>query len=50
MGGATLDSPVMVAFAAAAFVATRWFALDVAWVFGGGLALWAILLAAGLTG
>lgn len=50
LGGATLDSPVMFAFAAAAFVATRWFALDIGWVFGGGLALWAILLAAGLTG
>ena len=49
LGGATLDSSVMVAFVAAAFVATRWFALDIGWVFGGGLALWAMLLAAGLT-
>lgn len=48
LGGAALDGPVMVAFAAAAaFVATRWFALDIAWVFGGGLALWALLLAVG---
>jgi chromate transporter len=45
LGGATLDSPVMVAFAAAAFVATRWFALDIGWVLGGGLALWTLLLA-----
>jgi len=50
LGGAVLDGPIMVAFAAAAFVATRWFALDIAWVFGGGLALWALLLAAGLAG
>ena len=50
LGGAVLDGPVLIAFAAAAFVATRWFALDIAWVFGGGLALWALLLAAGLAG
>jgi chromate transporter len=47
LGGSVLADPVMVAFATAAFVATRWFALDIAWVFGGGLALWALLLAAG---
>jgi chromate transporter len=45
LGGAAIDSPVMVAFAAAAFVATRWFALDIGWVFSGGLALWVLLLA-----
>ncbi|MEN6584523.1 MAG: chromate efflux transporter [Sulfuricella sp.] len=50
LGGATLDGPVMFAFAGAAFVATRWFDLDIGWVFGGGLVLWAILLAAGLAG
>jgi chromate transporter len=50
LGGAALDGPVMVVLAAAAFVATRWFALDIAWVFGGGLALWALLLAVGLAG
>ena len=48
--GAVLDGPMMVAFAAVSFVATRWFKLDTAWVFGGGLALWAVLLAAGLAG
>lgn len=47
LGGAALDGPVMVAFATAAFVATRGFALDIAWVFGGGLALWVLLLAVG---
>jgi chromate transporter len=45
LGAVTLDSPVMVAFAVASFVATRWFKLDIGWVFGGGLALWALLLA-----
>lgn len=44
MGSATLDSPALMAFTAAAFVATRWFRLDIGWVFGGGLALWALLL------
>jgi chromate transporter len=48
LGSATLDNPVMVAFAAAAFVAIRWFALDIAWIFAGGLVVWALLLAAGL--
>jgi len=50
LGGAALHGPPMLALAAAAFVATRWFALDVAWVFAGGLAVWGLLLAAGLTG
>jgi chromate transporter len=48
LGSATLDNPVMVAFAAAALVAIRWFALDIAWIFAGGLVVWALLLAAGL--
>ncbi|MCX7193315.1 MAG: chromate efflux transporter [Proteobacteria bacterium] len=43
LGGATLDSPVMLVFAAAAFVAVHWFALDTGWVFGGVLALWVLL-------
>jgi chromate transport protein ChrA len=48
LGGAVLHGPQMLALAAAAFVATRWFALDITWVFAGGLALWGLLLAAGL--
>jgi len=50
LGGAVLEGPVMVAFAVSAFVVTRWFTLDIAWVFGGGLVLWSLLLAAGLAG
>jgi len=50
LGGAALNGPPMLALAASAFVATRWFALDVAWVFAGGLAVWGLLLAAGLAG
>jgi chromate transporter len=50
LGGATLNSPLMVAFAAAAFVATRWLAVEIAWIFAGGLAVWALLLVAGLAG
>jgi hypothetical protein len=47
LGGAVLDGPLTLTFAAAAFVATRWFKLDIAWVFGGGLAVWTLLLATG---
>lgn len=50
LGGATLDSPLLLVFAVAAFVATRWFKLDIGWVFGGGLVFWAVLLIVGLTG
>lgn len=47
LGGAVLDGPLMLTFAAAAFVATRWFKLDMIWVLGAGLALWTLLLATG---
>ncbi len=47
LGGAVLDGPLMLTLAAAAFVATRWFKLDIVWVFGGGLVLWTLLLATG---
>lgn len=40
-------TPTTLTLAAAAFVAVRWFKLDVAIVFAGGLALWALLLATG---
>jgi len=50
LGHVALDSPLLFAFSAVAFVATRGFKLDIVWVFGGGLVLWALLLAAGLAG
>ena len=50
LGHVALDSPLLLAFAAAAFVATRGFKLDIGWVFGGGLALWALLLTLGWAG
>jgi len=50
LGHVALDSPLLLAFAAAAFVATRGFKRDIGWVFGGGLALWALLLALGWVG
>jgi chromate transporter len=48
--GAVLHGPAMFALAAAAFVAVRYFKLDIAWVFLGGLAVWGVLLVAGWTG
>lgn len=48
--GAVLVGPAMFALAAAAFVAVRWFRLDIAWVFAGGLGIWAILLGLRLAG
>jgi len=50
LGHVALDSPLLLAFAAGAFAATRGFKLDIGWVFGGGLALWALLLALGWAG
>ncbi len=47
LGGVALTTPAAIALAAAAFVAVRWFKLDIVWVFVGGIALWAALLAAG---
>ncbi len=41
---ATLLSPMSFVFAALAFVAVRWFKLDILWIFSVGLALWAGLL------
>jgi chromate transporter len=48
--GAVLHGPVALAFAAAAFVAVRFFRLELAWVFGGGLGIWAVAAAAGWVG
>jgi chromate transporter len=50
LGHVALDSPLLFAFSAAAFVATRGFKLGIGWVFGGGLVLWALLLALGRAG
>jgi chromate transporter len=50
LGGATLNSPLVMTFAAAAFVATRWLAVEITWIFAGGLAVWALVLVTGLAG
>jgi len=47
LGSLTGGRPGLLTLAAAAFVAVRFFRLDVLWVFGGGLGLWAILHALG---
>ena len=49
LGGVALSSPAAYAFAAMAFVAVRWFKIDVHWIFGGGLVLWYGVMALGLT-
>ena len=48
LGSVTDGRAGLLTLAAAAFVAVRFFKLDVLWVFGGGLGLWAILHAFGL--
>jgi len=48
LGGVALTSPAAFALAGAAFVAVRWFKLDILWIFLGGLAVWSGLLALGL--
>jgi chromate transporter len=48
--GAVLTGPALFALAAGAFVAVRFFRLDLAWIFLGGLGMWAIILAAGWAG
>ena len=47
LGRVALVSPAGYAFAALAFVAVRWFEIDVHWVFGGGLVLWVGVIALG---
>jgi chromate transporter len=47
LGGVALISPSAFVFAALAFVAVRWFKLDIHWVFAGGLILWYGLMALG---
>ncbi len=48
LGSISLTGPAPQAIAAAAFIAVRFFKLDILWVFAGGLIIWAGLLAAGL--
>jgi chromate transporter len=48
LGSVTGGRPGLLTLAAAAFVAVRFFRLDVLWVFGGGLGLWAMLHVFGL--
>ena len=48
LGGVALKSPAAFALAGAAFVAVRWFKIDILWVFLGGLAVWGSLLMLGL--
>jgi len=48
LGGVALTGPAAFALAGAAFVAVRWFKLDILWVFLGGLVVWGGLLALGL--
>jgi chromate transporter len=40
LGGVALTGPAAFALAGAAFVAVRWFKIDILWVFLGGLAMW----------
>jgi chromate transporter len=47
LGGVALTTPAALALAAAAFVAVRWFKVDILWVFLGGVALWGGLLVVG---
>ena len=48
LGGVALKTPAAFALAAAAFVAVRWFKIDILWIFLGGLVVWGGLLALGL--
>jgi chromate transporter len=48
LGNVALNTPAAFALAGTAFVAVRYFKMDVLWVFAGGLTLWGSLLALGL--
>ena len=48
LGGVALITPAAIALAAVAFVAVRWFKLDIVWVFVGGIAVWGGVLVLGL--
>lgn len=47
LGGVALTGPAAFALAGAAFVAVRWFKVDILWVFLGGLTVWGGLLVMG---
>lgn len=49
LGGVALTGPAAFALAGAAFVAVRWFKLDIIWIFLGGLTVWGGLLVLGWT-
>ena len=48
LSGVALISPAAFALAGAAFIAVRWFKIDILWIFLGGLAVWGGLLVFGL--
>lgn len=41
----TMTAPISFVFAALAFIAVRWYKIDIIWIFSGGLAFWAGLMA-----
>jgi chromate transporter len=45
LSNATMKTPAAFAMAAAAFIAVRWFKMDVIWVFAGGIVVWIGLIA-----
>jgi chromate transporter len=45
LSNATMKTPAAFAMAAAAFIAVRWFKIDVIWVFAGGIVVWIGLIA-----
>lgn len=47
LGGVALKNPATIVLAGAAFVAVRWFKIDILWVFLVGITLWGGLLALG---
>ncbi len=48
LGQVGITGPASLVLAAAAFIAVRYFKIDIIWVFLGGLAIWGALLAVGL--
>ncbi len=50
LGGVALTTPAALTLACAAFVAVRWFKMDILWIFLGGVALWGGLLTLGPIG
>jgi len=48
LSGVALTSPAALALAGGAFIAVRYFKIDIIWVFAGGVAIWGSLLAVGL--